>query len=1136
MILLMGVSDRNQKDPKAKVRSAGRMLLLITGLLCFFNAFPALGNEKADSIDEAGGMQQTVEAVADTDPAGGADPSAYGESAVYDVSSSDYEDGADGFDVYEVMADELAMDHLTAGAITSNETELNDDIETDYDTELNDIETGEAVINEIEQSDLYDIEAAGVICEDDEGLQDSVYYAAAPAAYSGQCGDTMYWSYEEDTGTLTITGEGEMWDFELTQEPWHALFFTDTERNLIVSDGVETIGNNAFRQHKFINVSLGKDIWKIGDAAFKGCNNIEELFLPEAVTLIGTGAFSEMYRPQGYTPAIHFTSEEPPEGIYGMARTPVLMFISETPAWREAYNNYTYTNNGPVWCYDLPSVKCGNGVYWHLTFDGRLQVKTTGERGVVTASSIGKYADKVRRIMIRDGITDLQTSAFQACTNLTELEIFPSLNRAGLRQAFSGCNKLSSIICMRLIGDSGSAQGTTSYLVEDENTGELVAFAKEGKTKTYSNYAESLDFSLVDGAKNLERLYLGPDTKLENAGYYSGGDKLTVYTYAGTQAETMCELFNIPHESVFYHDAVNTVEEKNNEVTVSASAKTVINIHNLTFDFENSAADFGYAQDYYLSPDCYVGTYQNSEFALRLRSLMYEKDKGIWQGNCFGMCAASLLRNNHLIETVREKEDGTMTSVPYLICNEAALTAASTASWYDGSSVKSTTSLAQIVEHLQAGQYSSLIQDTYQQYKNRLESILSLSAVDCGLYQEPFLIILGVGGKAHVVTAYAVVEAGKDRDRLFVYDPNRPGGICYITVFLEQGKSVGWEYEIVPGKMWNSSMEGALISAAPAASVVEMMNQMGHLENANAASRLTGAASLVAVDSLERAYLIIEDAAGNTAAVLKNGVFTSYDENVFAALAVEGNATDTISYFYMPSGGNYSIKNMSAEETKIMLINEDGSFKTEMLKPAKQSGGISIDNASDTSAGNAPDVSHSDTGFAVDPFVRTSADEVILQKGQSTRGLVVFMAEGDKISSVQSSRKKVAGVSLVNAFTGKIRIKGKKPGKAKITITLKSGCSKTVPVKVQKKKVKTKAVSITYSGGNSIILKTGKKVKLQVDVYPFTSQDRLFFLTSDSKVCTVSKKGVIEAKKTGTARITVRSGSRRKSIPVEVVL
>ena len=38
----------------------------------------------------------------------------------------------------------------------------------------------------------------------------AMHTATADGETSGQCGDDLYWSFDEETGTLTITGSGEM--------------------------------------------------------------------------------------------------------------------------------------------------------------------------------------------------------------------------------------------------------------------------------------------------------------------------------------------------------------------------------------------------------------------------------------------------------------------------------------------------------------------------------------------------------------------------------------------------------------------------------------------------------------------------------------------------------------------------------------------------------------------------------------------------------------------------------------------------------------------------------------------------------------------------------------------------------------
>ena len=64
---------------------------------------------------------------------------------------------------------------------------------------------------------------------------------------SGDCGDDLTWTLTDD-GVLTISGTGDMWDFEYNYEdggnaPW-AGYITQVRR-LVVSEGVTSLGREA---------------------------------------------------------------------------------------------------------------------------------------------------------------------------------------------------------------------------------------------------------------------------------------------------------------------------------------------------------------------------------------------------------------------------------------------------------------------------------------------------------------------------------------------------------------------------------------------------------------------------------------------------------------------------------------------------------------------------------------------------------------------------------------------------------------------------------------------------------------------------------------------------------------------------
>ena len=145
----------------------------------------------------------------------------------------------------------------------------------------------------------------------------------------------------------------------------------------------------------------------------------------------------------------------------------------------------------------------------------------------------------------------------------------------------------------------------------------------------------------------------------------------------------------------------------------------------------------------------------------------------------------------------------------------------------------------------------------------------------------------------------------------------------------------------------------------------------------------------------------------------------------------------------------------------------------------------------------------------------------------------VTMGAGDRVVSWKTSNKKV--VSVKNG-----KIKGLKAGKnATITVQLASGKKASFKVKVQKPAVATKSIKVTNAAtgrkqGKKATLKRGQSLKLKAALTPITSLQKVTWSTSNKKIVTVSKSGVIKAKKKGKATITVKSGNKKYNIKITV--
>lgn len=118
-------------------------------------------------------------------------------------------------------------------------------------------------------------------------LSSMLMYANAFAAATGRCGDSITWTLD-DSGNLTLSGSGEMWNNDYGDSP-----FKDYEiRKATVEYGITSIGESAFLGCRgMTELTLPNSVTSIGYYAFYGCSGLTELTLPASVASIGDGAF-----------------------------------------------------------------------------------------------------------------------------------------------------------------------------------------------------------------------------------------------------------------------------------------------------------------------------------------------------------------------------------------------------------------------------------------------------------------------------------------------------------------------------------------------------------------------------------------------------------------------------------------------------------------------------------------------------------------------------------------------------------------------------------------------------------------------------------------------------------------------------
>ena len=231
------------------------------------------------------------------------------------------------------------------------------------------------------------------------------------AAATGRCGDSITWTLD-DSGNLTLSGSGEMWNNGYDDSP-----FKDYEiRKATVKYGITSIGESAFLGCRgMTELTLPNSVTSIGNAAFVDCSGLTELILPNSVTSIGDGAFSgcrgmtELTLPNGVTSI----GGNAFEGCSGL--TELILPSSVTSIGDSAFSG----------CSGLTELTLPNGV-----------------------RSIGDYAfsgcSGLTELTLPNSVRSIGDCAFYGCSGLTEL-ILPNSVRSIGDIAFTYCSGLEKI-------------------------------------------------------------------------------------------------------------------------------------------------------------------------------------------------------------------------------------------------------------------------------------------------------------------------------------------------------------------------------------------------------------------------------------------------------------------------------------------------------------------------------------------------------------------------------------------------------------------------------------------------------------------------------------------------------------------
>ena len=114
---------------------------------------------------------------------------------------------------------------------------------------------------------------------------------------SGKCGENLTWKYDSENRTLTINGTGDMYDYGIGGAPWDVLKNKVIIDNIVVKEGVTSIGNNAFNNMRASTIDLAETVNKLGSDCIT--YNYATVYIHGTKIKNIDGAFSDSFKRDG---------------------------------------------------------------------------------------------------------------------------------------------------------------------------------------------------------------------------------------------------------------------------------------------------------------------------------------------------------------------------------------------------------------------------------------------------------------------------------------------------------------------------------------------------------------------------------------------------------------------------------------------------------------------------------------------------------------------------------------------------------------------------------------------------------------------------------------------------------------------
>ena len=270
----------------------------------------------------------------------------------------------------------------------------------------------------------------------------------------------LHWAYNDETKTLSITGQGEIPDYNYPNEqPWCA--FGRKAQTLTLAEGVTKIGKNAFAGFRVLpSITLPKSVATIGENAFINCHKLTDVTVPWTDNNI---------------PIPH----EEAFGLPGLVLH-VPAGTVETYKTKDVWKRF-FIMDGKTAGGDLST-----GLHWEFNNETKT-LSITGQGEIPDYNNSGDqpwYAfwEKVQTVNLGEGVTKIGKQALCELRKMTSITLPKSVTEIGER-AFASSKSLTNFTVAWK--DAGSIPNIPANVFDDVTLSDVTLYVPEGMVDTY---------------------------------------------------------------------------------------------------------------------------------------------------------------------------------------------------------------------------------------------------------------------------------------------------------------------------------------------------------------------------------------------------------------------------------------------------------------------------------------------------------------------------------------------------------------------------------------------------------------------------------------------------------------------------